>query len=251
MDSLSVVVDQSTVSVAFDSESSLSIEKEDLTIHELSKKALQKKTPVVALKQVKIGASQRLIQNLAWGKQINTHVQKQVPIILNYFERLPKMIRDECLENGISLPMFRSLVEMLFEIKYTPVACSTFSQKNLLAIAKVAEECNVGTCLEMTAVAFKHSIQNKPKLRAEPFYLEGGNHVFLLLGRNPSSDPSSYKEWGKEAVICDTWSGKVFPASEIESKLKNFVRESTTPEGISRTILESFDPKKHIPTLLK
>jgi len=103
----------------------------------------------------------------------------------------------------------------------------------------------------MSAVAFKHSIQNKPELRAELFYLEGGNHVFLVLGRNPSSDPSKYKEWGGEAVICDTWSGKVFPASEIESKLKNFVRESKTPEGNPRTTLEPFSPEKHVPTLLK
>ena len=250
MDSLCVLERQPPLPDFFDSEQLASEGGEDLTIQQLSQKALQKKAPAVVSQQ-KIGTPQRLVQNLAWGEQINTHVQKQVPMILNYFDRLPEEVRTDCLKHGISLSYFRALLGNLFEIKYAPVACSTFSKKNLLAIAEVAEECNVGTCLEMSAVAFKHSIQNKPELRAELFFLEGGNHVFLVLGRNPSSDPSKYKEWGGEAVICDAWSGKVFPASEVESKLKNFVRESETPEGNPRTILEPFNPEKHIPTLLE
>ena len=250
MDSLCVLESQSPLPVVLDSGPLTSKGGEDLTIQQLSQKAIPQRAPAT-VKQQKIGTPQRLVQNLSWGEQINTHVQKHVPMILNYFDRLPEEVRADCLKHGISLSFFRTLLGNLFEIKYTPVACSTFSKKNLLAIAEVAEECNVGACLEMSAVAFKHSIQNKPGLRAELFYLEGGNHVFLVLGRNPPSDPSKYKEWGGEAVICDTWSGKVFPSSEIESKLKNFVRESETPEGNPRTILEPFNPEKHVPTLLK
>jgi len=220
MDSLCVLESQSSLPVVLDSGPLVS-EEEDFAVQQLSQKAILKKAPPT-IKQQKIGTPQRLVQNLAWGEQINTHVQKQVPMILNYFDRLPEEIRTDCLKHGISLSFFRTLLGNLFEIKYTPVACSTFSKKNLIAIAEVAEECNIGTCLEMSAVAFKHSIQNKPGLQAELFFLEGGNHVFLVLGRTPSSDPSKYKEWGGEAVICDTWSGKVFPASDIESKLKNF-----------------------------
>jgi len=46
-------------------------------------------------------------------------------------------------------------------------------------------------------------------------------HEFLVIGRDPNSDPDDYNTWGP-AVICDAWLGEVFPAEDLPLRLKCF-----------------------------
>lgn len=221
---------------------------------EVALKSLPEKQEITSLlskKQVSTAVTQ-LELNLSLGQTINDYTQEKVPIILNYLERRDIDYEAESQKCGyeISMVNFKQLASMAFEMIYTPVACSEYTTQNIQKIAAVAKKHGIGTCLEMSAVALDYCIENRVSQRAEIFYLEGGNHVFLVLGRDPKSTPSNYEEWGSNAVICDTWSGKVFPSSEIDSNLKNFVKLKTVGTHIS-TILEPFDPKKHVPQLLK
>lgn len=79
----------------------------------------------------------------------------------------------------------------------------------------------VGNCDEMTDLAL-YFLANQTTLNAkgETFSIKNGDHVFLVIGREPGSRESDYTTWGKQAVICDPWSGDVFFAAEIEQKLK-------------------------------
>jgi len=194
----------------------------------------------------------QLEANLELGNEIDAHVQETVPIILNYLERRDIDYIAEGKKAGFPLSMvnFQMIASQIFEMAYTPVATANFTTKNIQKIAAVAKKVGIGTCLEMSAVALDYCVQKKTSQNAELFYLEGGNHVFLVLGRDKMSQPSDLKRWGAHAVICDTWSGKVFPASEIESKLKNFVQNKTIKDRVI-TVLEPFNPKRHTPTLLR
>lgn len=198
-----------------------------------------------------VSSNRQLQTNLKLGQEINSYVSKKVPIIFNYLERCDIDYEKESQELGSSVNMvaLNQLASMIFEMAYTPVACREFSIRNLRKIAAVAKKVGIGTCLEMSALALDYCLEKKVPQKAELFYLEGGNHVFLVLDRNQKSKPSDYKSWGKQAVICDTWSGKVFAASKIESKLKNFSGNQISGDRVL-TKLEPFDPDRHIPSLL-
>ncbi|WP_420420737.1 hypothetical protein [Simkania sp.] len=193
----------------------------------------------------------QLQANLELGHEINTYVQEKVPIIPNYLSRRKIDYEKESQQIGypINMVTFKELAEMAFEMAYTPVASREFSICNLRKIAAVAKNVGIGTCLEMSALALDYCLEKKAPLKAEVFFLKGGNHVFLVLDRNPQSNSSDYKSWGKQAVICDTWSGKVFPAMQMESKLKNFSGNQIRGDQVLIQ-LEPFDPEKHIPTPL-
>jgi hypothetical protein len=49
----------------------------------------------------------------------------------------------------------------------------------------------------------------------------GGDHCFLVIGRDLNSDPSDPETWGPHTMICDPWSKKSFPVSELY-KLQNY-----------------------------
>ena len=198
-----------------------------------------------------VSSSTPLQANLKLGQEINAYVGKTVPVILNYLERCSIDYEEESRDLGqpLTMALLYQVASAIFEMAYAPVVEPEFSITNLRDIASVAKKVHIGTCLEMSALALDYCLEKKVTPKAEPFYLEGGNHVFLVLDRNQKCKPSDYKSWGKQAVICDTWSGKVFAASQMESKLKNFRGTQILGDKIV-TKLEPFDPKRHIPTLL-
>lgn len=79
---------------------------------------------------------------------------------------------------------------------------------------------HVGQCGEMAIiglVAAKKALFTEQPIAAETnvemYRIEEGNHVFLVFGRDPKTNPENPDEWNSEAVICDSWSGSFFPAS--------------------------------------
>lgn len=47
------------------------------------------------------------------------------------------------------------------------------------------------------------------------------NHHFVVINRNPASDPTDIRTWGNTAVICDYWANMAYPASEFMEKQRN------------------------------
>jgi hypothetical protein len=110
---------------------------------------------------------------------------------------------------------------------------------------------SLGNCAELTYQAFDFILNtNSDVNNAEIYEIIGkknpmdGDHVFLVLNRDPNSDPSDPMTWGKNAIICDPWAKTVFPASEYLLKLKNYYydKDSLT----NKNCIEDFNPEKHI-----
>ena len=57
----------------------------------------------------------------------------------------------------------------------------------------------------------------------------GSDHVLVVIGRLPGSNPNDMNTWGPDAVVCDPWAGLTYPLSEY--------REMQRPER---------DVKRHI-----
>src|SRR4029079_16883177 len=68
---------------------------------------------------------------------------------------------------------------------------------------------------------------------------------FLVLNRQPNSNPKDITTWGDAAVICDPWpedkDNQVYPASECIFRLNNYYHNYRTHQHC----LEKYDPDKH------
>lgn len=118
---------------------------------------------------------------------------------------------------------------------------------NFYASTYFAKQQRSGNCSEYSDLALEHIAEHHPTAKAEIFHIEGGYHVFLVIGRDKNSNPSDPKTWGKNAVFCDPWADKVYPAADYQTQLQNFTAgrdmDPTTRRIENKT--EPFDPKKH------
>lgn len=109
-------------------------------------------------------------------------------------------------------------------------------------IAQVALRCHMGQATEMSAVGFDHLVSVEPKTKVEIFAIAEGNHRFLVIGRAPTSkDPNDIASWGPNAVVCDPWAGKSYPASQIPSQLQSLGSQDIQ-DGLPCTETTPFDP---------
>lgn len=99
---------------------------------------------------------------------------------------------------------------------------------------------SVGNCHELALQALDYLLKYQPDCEGELYAIFGGDHGFLVLNRDPTSNPADPETWGDSAVICDPWANKVFAAKEYRSKLKNFYFDE-----ILKNRLEDFNPSKH------
>jgi hypothetical protein len=96
-------------------------------------------------------------------------------------------------------------------------------KETVLSEAHRTKEYGVGNCHELAYLAKHHLMENHPELTsAEVFYCKGGDHVFLVIGRGTKSN--NYQDWDENAVICDPWSGDVYPATHIPQMMGNYTR---------------------------
>lgn len=90
-------------------------------------------------------------------------------------------------------------------------------------VIEVTSKYSLGNCQELAMQAFDYILRHTDStLNAEIFYISGGDHVILVLNRNPASDPADPLSWGEHAVICDPWANKVYKASDYKTHLENF-----------------------------
>ncbi|WP_240610484.1 hypothetical protein, partial [Legionella qingyii] len=104
---------------------------------------------------------------------------------------------------------------------------------------------SLGNCYEMALMALDYVLRYAPpSVNAEVYQIEGGDHVFLVVGRKKNSNPNNPATWGKDAYICDPWSNKVYPASEYLTQTKNYIFLRKM-DGDYSNQLENFDKHHH------
>ncbi|MCH9625889.1 MAG: hypothetical protein S4CHLAM123_10740 [Chlamydiales bacterium] len=189
-------------------------------------------TGKVRVQNLKFGSSE-LHQNLESAQKIIKQVQDTIFYSSNYPQR-SKVIR-KFSKQGRADSIFRALYED--EIKVGRKKLQYVRQSNIFDTKN-----KVGNCGEMAVCGLYYARQLK--IAAERWYIGGGDHTFLVIGHSQSSWSSNYRSWDSVAVICDPWSGSLFPVTHIEMYLKNYIGLSKI-NGIYKTQIESFDPRKH------
>ncbi len=115
-----------------------------------------------------------------------------------------------------------------------------------IAAAKSALVYPIGNCGEMSRLAFSFlSRNNDADQLIERYSIAGKNdtidadHLFVVIGRDPFSNPRDPRTWGAKAVVCDPWARKAYPAWLIPSILQDYtdVDRKGFPE------LKPFNPK--------
>ncbi|WP_419421537.1 hypothetical protein ACNVED_16655 (plasmid) [Legionella sp. D16C41] len=110
---------------------------------------------------------------------------------------------------------------------------------------ELCKKFSLGSCYELALMALDYVLRYAPpSVNAEVYYIKGGDHAFLVVGRKMNSNPNKPETWGKEAYICDPWSNKVYPASEYLSQTKNYFI-SRKEDGDYSNHIEDFDKHRH------
>lgn len=109
---------------------------------------------------------------------------------------------------------------------------------------ETCKKLSLGNCHEMALMALDYVLRYAPSsINAEVYHIEGGDHVFLVIGRKANSNPRKPETWGEDAFICDPWSDKVYPASEYLTQTKNYY--ISRHDGDYSNHIENFDSRKH------
>lgn len=90
--------------------------------------------------------------------------------------------------------------------------------------ASVAKTMGYGNCQEQACVA---AVRLKEKGVKNVEVMGKPNHAFVVIGREPNSDPSNPKTWGDRAVVCDPWYEEHYSAKNIANHQDN---KGNTPD---------------------
>lgn len=147
--------------------------------------------------------------------------------------------------NSFPLQMQEYLQRELHDLRMEAKSISFFDlelDKALISFEKTVALSNqkrVGNCYELAFLALDYMAIKFPLINAEVYRIVNGDHVFLVIGRNPDSDPSDPLQWGDNAYFCDPWSDKVYPAKDYLIQLQNFKRKDDV------NMVEPFNPEVH------
>lgn len=121
---------------------------------------------------------------------------------------------------------------------------------------RAVKKYSLGNCSEFAFLALEYVVEHEPNVNAEIFQIENGDHEFLVLGRDPNSNPANPLTWGENAYICDPWSNRVFKASDYlkldengKTLLTNYRYKAQDGSYVNTT--ESFNPQLHKLALIK
>lgn len=109
--------------------------------------------------------------------------------------------------------------------------------------AEYAIKAKVANCGELADMIYVNLKSKDFKSSSEVFYLNNADHVFNVIGRTPGSNPNGPTSWGENTVVADAWSGDVYLASELSSRLKGY--RHIQYQGETHYYLEPFNPRFH------
>lgn len=175
-----------------------------------------------------------LLQNLRTAKKVIEYAQKIVLFSSNYPQR-SKIVREFI--NSTQADEVNCYLDSI-EDAFTEIKAKSGLDPELRA-----HLFRMGNCSEMTSVGIIFAQEENLTDSIEKFCIIGGDHVFSVIGRDPRSDPSNYKTWGKNAVVCDPWSGAYYPAFLLEDYLKDYKGLVHLPNGVWECEVERFNPE--------
>ncbi len=91
---------------------------------------------------------------------------------------------------------------------------------------------SLGNCDRLALLALEYMVNTTSDINAEVYRIVGGDHALLVIGRDKNSDPSNVETWGGNAVICDPWANKVYPAKDYRAQLENLYNGFITPNCV-------------------
>lgn len=98
-------------------------------------------------------------------------------------------------------------------------------------IAERAIKNGIGNCGEF-AFVIKHFIRKQnTKMSVKLMSIKNSDHIIPIIGE------------GENAVVCDAWAGKIYPASEIVRELKAY-KKYTSPNSFYN-VITSYNPRFH------
>lgn len=114
-------------------------------------------------------------------------------------------------------------------------------------VIELCKKFSLGNCFELALLSLEYVLITYPNLRAEVFILSGGDHTFLVIGRNPASLPHLPKTWGRNVFLCDPWTNSVYSAYKYARYLRS---HSSTPypnntPGDYLNHIEKFEETRH------
>jgi len=108
---------------------------------------------------------------------------------------------------------------------------------------------SLGNCLEIAKVALYSCL--KQGCFAEIFHLTNGDHAFVVVGRKRDSDPSDSKTWGPDAIVCDPWDDRCYPASQLHDYFENNILKGYKLALYSKFNTDFLEKKRTIENLKK
>lgn len=91
---------------------------------------------------------------------------------------------------------------------------------------------SIGNCFELAFVALHFLRKQDKNLSAHPYHIKNGDHAFIIIGE------------GNNSVVCDAWTGEVYPAYEIHQRLGGYRRYKSS-NSLLLNVVTSYNPKYH------
>lgn len=125
---------------------------------------------------------------------------------------------------------------------------SSYPQKRLKALRDKNSpfvSAKAGNCMEFADLAIIELRELDHEVRLEEFSFKNGDHVFVVIGRNKASDVNDVSTWGRNAVVCDAWSGGVYPAYDMPARLMDYQTSYFKDDDRSYATVFHYNPCYH------
>jgi len=114
------------------------------------------------------------------------------------------------------------IIQRINQMRAEPLPEQEYSLEWIKKIAFLSKKYGVGNCCEKSCFAFNyfHNLELKLidyEIAIELFNDPFKDHFFVVLGRNPVTDPSDPRSWNQDTLICDPWGeGRSYFIGEVD-----------------------------------
>lgn len=82
-------------------------------------------------------------------------------------------------------------------------------------ISQLSSRSGTGNCEEMSTYAFLQLLKLYPNINTEVMQFVQGDHMFIVINRDPRTVAANWHTWNDTAVIIDPWLGLSFEATDF------------------------------------
>ena len=116
--------------------------------------------------------------------------------------------------------------------------------------AEMAKQLKIGNCGENAVLALDYVVRNASDVDAEVYLMQGYDHAFLVIGRDPQSDPVKPEPGVRMPMCAIRGGGEAHPAEELtrpKAYQSTDTKYSSTVLGdfSTQVVTTEFNPEKH------